>query len=86
MVGFVAVFVNVLFQALTYAILARVLLSWFPIAPNNPLVTFLHEITETILAPLRQVLPRIGFLDLSPLVAILLLQVVARLAANALTS
>jgi YggT family protein len=68
------------------AIFVRAILSWFPIDPHNPVVMFLHEITEPILAPLRQVLPRIGFLDLSPLVAILLLQVVARLAANALTS
>ncbi|GBD12517.1 hypothetical protein HRbin24_00524 [bacterium HR24] len=70
---------------LTLAIFARAILSWFPIDPRNPVVSFLHEITEPILAPLRQVLPRIGFLDLSPLVAIILLQVVARLAADALT-
>ena len=70
---------------LTLAIFVRAILSWFPIDPGNPLVAFLHEVTEPILAPLRQVLPRIGFLDLSPLVAIILLQVVAQLAASALT-
>lgn len=51
----------------------------FPINPSNPLVVALHEITEPILAPLRQVLPRFGMIDLSPMVAIILLSVIGRL-------
>lgn len=86
MVGFVAVFVNVLFQALTYAILARVLLSWFPIAPNNPLVTFLHEITEPILSPLRRVIPPLGMIDITPIVALLLIQVLQAAVLNSLAA
>jgi YggT family protein len=55
----------------------RALLSWFPIGPGNPLfqlVVILNQITEPILAPLRRVIPRIGMLDISPMVALLLLQ------------
>jgi YggT family protein len=69
---------------LTAAIFIRVLLSWFPIDPRNPLVTLLYEITEPILEPLRRVIPRMGMFDLSPLVALLLIQLLGNLAVNAL--
>ena len=70
---------------LTGAIFIRVLLSWFPIDPRNPLVTILYDVTEPILEPLRRVIPRLGMIDLSPLVAILIIQVIGRVAANALS-
>jgi YggT family protein len=64
---------------LTAAIFFRALLSWFPIDPRNPLVTFLYDITEPILEPLRRVIPRLGMIDISPFVAIILIQLIARL-------
>lgn len=73
------VFLRYLIQVLTFAIIARALLSWFPLPASNPITSFLHAITEPILAPLRQVIPRIGMLDITPLIAILLLQFVLRL-------
>jgi YggT family protein len=69
---------------LTAAIFIRVLLSWFPIDPRNALVTVLYEITEPILEPLRRVVPRLGMFDLTPMVAIILIQVIGQFAANAL--
>ena len=69
---------------LTAAIFIRVLLSWFPIDPRNPLVSLLYDITEPILEPLRRVVPRMGMFDLSPLVALLLIQLLGNLAVNAL--
>ena len=44
--------------------------------PRNPVVVFLHDITEPILAPIRQFMPRLGMLDLSPMVAIILLNLI----------
>ncbi len=75
-------FVNLLVLALYIAILARVLLSWFPIGPDNPLrpvIRIVYQITEPILAPIRRVLPSMGMLDLSPMVAIILLIIVQRI-------
>jgi YggT family protein len=69
-------FVDILFQILIMAIVARALLSWFPIGPGNPfypLLVILHQITEPILAPMRRIVPMIGMLDISPMVAMLLL-------------
>ena len=48
--------------------------------PRNPVAIFLHDITEPILSPIRQFMQRLGMLDLSPLMAIILLQVVGRAA------
>jgi len=45
---------------------------------------FLHDITEPILSPLRQFLPRLGMLDLSPILAIILLNLVANAATRLL--
>jgi len=69
---------------LTAAIFVRALLSWFPIDPHNPLVTLLYDITEPILDPLRRVIPRLGTIDITPLVAILLIQVIGNFAASKL--
>jgi YggT family protein len=67
---------------LTAAIFIRVLLSWFPIDPHNPLVTALHEVTEPILQPLRRIIPRLGMIDITPLVAIILIQVIGNIVAS----
>ena len=64
---------------LTGLIFFRAILSWFPIDPRNPLVTLLYEVTEPILAPMRNVIPRIGMIDISPLVAIILIQIIGQL-------
>ena len=69
---------------LTAAIFIRVLLSWFPIDSRNPLVTALYDVTEPILEPLRRFIPRLGMIDITPLVAILLIQVIAKIVADAL--
>jgi YggT family protein len=68
---------------LTVAIIARALLSWFNMDPGSPLIQALNAITEPILEPIRRVMPRMGMLDLSPLVAIILLQIVAAVLASA---
>lgn len=61
-------------------IFARSILSFFPIrydSPLAPVVRFLHQITEPVLAPIRRMLPPMGGLDLSPLVVIIGLQILA---------
>ena len=67
------------------AILVRVILSWTGIDPNNPLTVALTEITEPILGPIRQFMPRIGMLDLSPMAASFLLLMVAQASSRVLS-
>jgi YggT family protein len=68
-----------LFSLLSLAILIRALLSWVMPDPRNPIAQALDVITEPILQPLRQVMPRTGGIDFTPMVAIILLQVIASL-------
>jgi YggT family protein len=44
---------------------------------RNPLIEILSQITDPIVDPIRRIMPRLGMIDLSPLVAILLLQFVS---------
>ncbi len=80
--------VNVIFQVAALAILARVLLSWLPMAgvqidPYHPLIRFLYQITDPILEPLRR-FTTFGMMDFSPIVALILLQVIRRVLVMAL--
>jgi YggT family protein len=70
-------FLGLLLQILWIAILIRVILSWFPVDPSNPIIRIVWEITEPVLAPFRRIIPRIGMFDLSPLAAWLVISFVA---------
>ena len=72
------IFVVVLARALNVAILARILLSWIPVDRNNRLVIVLYDITEPILGPIRRVMPSLGGLDLSPMIALILVELAER--------
>jgi YggT family protein len=68
--------VVMLAQFLTLAIVLRAVLSWLPIARSLvPVIGLLDAVTEPLLAPLRRRLPGFGGLDLSPMLAILLIWV-----------
>lgn len=77
--SFIIYLINLFFTALNLAILARILVSWVNPNPYHPAMQILYQITEPILAPIRQYLPQTGMIDFSPLVAIILLQLVQRL-------
>ena len=71
-------FLSVLLWVMWLAILVRVILSWFPIDPRNPIVRVVFDVSEPILAPFRRVIPRIGMFDLSPLAALLVISFLAQ--------
>ena len=62
-----------LLQFLGFAIFARSIISWFPIDKNEPVFQALAAITDPILEPLRKVIPPLGMLDISPMVAMVVL-------------
>ena len=80
----VVTFVNLLTQALVIAIVLRAILSWFVPQGDHPVVRILRDVTDPLIVPLRRVIPSIGMLDLSPFVAIILLQVVRSIVVSAL--
>jgi YggT family protein len=79
----IATYVNALFIVYIILIFIRVLLSWIPRMPYNPalraVVDFVHQTTDPYLNIFRRFLPPLGgrgfALDLSPIIAIILLLV-----------
>ena len=79
---FVSHFLNILSTVLYFGILARVLMSWIKVGPGSPFVPLLrliYAITEPIMGPIRRVLPKTGMFDFSPIVALLLLDLIRRM-------
>ena len=71
--------IEIIFSLLSFAILARVLISWVRVDPHHPAVQFLMEITEPVLRPIREMMPSMGMMDFSPIIALLLLSVLERI-------
>jgi YggT family protein len=72
----VFVLLGYLLTALQIAIIARALFSWIDPVGRTPVGAFLHRITDPLLSPIRRVMPSTGFVDLSPIIALLLIQVI----------
>lgn len=71
-----------LLRLYSYVLLLRVIMSWFPPSSSpGALATvqlWLYKLTEPVLAPIRRALPPMGGLDLSPMLLLIVLQVVAQ--------
>lgn len=69
-----------LLQLYVLVLIARAVCSWFPVQPGSPfekVVRVLYQVTEPLLGPFRRIIPAVGMFDLSFLVAILAIQLVA---------
>lgn len=67
------------FKVFIYAIILQAILSWINPDPYHPVYALLTDLTEPVLRPCRRLIPPIGGLDLSPLVALVALQVLKML-------
>lgn len=73
---FIIQILSLLLQLFELALLARIILSWFPnVDRSNPIIQFLFDITEPVLKPIRDMLPPGGMFDFSPLIVFLIIQV-----------
>jgi len=66
--------ITTLLNIFVFAIFARAILSWFSHGYSNPAATLLQSLTEPLLKICRRMIPAISGIDLSPLVAIIALQ------------
>ena len=66
----ISLFLNVLL----FSILVQVIISWVNPGTYNPAVALLYSLTEPVLRPCRRVIPPISGIDLSPLVALIAIQ------------
>jgi YggT family protein len=72
-----------LLQIFGYLVVARALSSWFPTARYHPVVQLLYQITDPVMIPASRLIPRIGMIDISPMIVILILFTASDRLANA---
>jgi len=69
----VARLIEAFINILCILIFLRVFISWVNPDPFNPLVQFLNRATDPVLAPIRKFVPPLGFVDISPWIAMAVL-------------
>ena len=67
--GLLAIAISWTFGFLRLALIVSVISSWVRISPYSKLVRWAFVVTEPILRPLRQIIPTLGMIDLTPIVA-----------------
>ena len=80
--GIMGLIVYWFFALLRLGIIVRVIASWLPMGPFSPWVRWSFTLTEPLLRPLRQVIPPIRSIDITPIVAFFLLGIVEGLVRN----
>ena len=66
-------YIGWLLQIFGYLIIARSLTSWFPDLRRHPIVQLLYQITDPVMIPASRLIPRIGMIDISPMIVIIIL-------------
>jgi len=73
--GLVRMLIAWAFSFLRFALIVRVISSWFQISPYSRWVYWSFVMTEWMLAPLRRIIPMLGPVDITPIVAFFLLSI-----------
>jgi YggT family protein len=76
--AFVFSLLQQLIQIYSWALIIYILMSWFPNARESSIGQFLAKICEPYLEPFRKIIPSIGMMDISPIVAFLVLNFASR--------
>jgi len=77
-INLIILFIRALSQLLVLLVIVSVILSYF-MDPYHPIRRGIDSVIEPLLAPIRRIVPLIGMLDFSPLILIILIQVVSNL-------
>ncbi len=83
MIEILALFIRSISQLLILLVVISVILSYF-LDPYHPIRRGIDSVVEPLLAPIRRVVPLIGFLDLSPLILIILIQLLSNIIVSVL--
>lgn len=70
--------VSTIFNVYIYLVIARVLLSWVPHNPSQPIFRFIYETTDPVMTPFRRIIPPIGGIDFSPIIVIFVIEIVRK--------
>jgi YggT family protein len=75
---FLQTFLGILLMLLWMMVLGRVLVSWVDPQGRSPVASFLVQVTEPLLAPVRRFMPQTGMFDFSALIVLLVLGALMR--------
>ena len=81
----IARFIHVVAEIITLLVIINAVLSYF-MSPYHPVRQFLNRIVEPLLTPIRRYVPPMGMFDFSPLVLIILVQIIDMLLTRILLS
>jgi YggT family protein len=70
--------INVAVQIISLLVIVHVVLSYF-MSPFHPIRQLIDRLVEPMLSPIRRIVPPVGMLDLSPLILLILVQVLGQL-------
>lgn len=73
--------INIFSQVLTLIIFADIIVSYF-MDPYQPVRAFLDRLVEPLLAPIRRVVPMAGMFDFSPVILLILVQLISQFLVN----
>ena len=71
--------IDMFFNILLLLILARIILSWLPQFKSHPIAEMIMNVTEPVLSPFQRIIPPVGMIDISPMVAIIALSIIQQL-------
>lgn len=84
-IEFFALFIRVIAQLFIYVVIASALLS-FVLPPYHPIREALDRIVNPFMNPIRSIMPQTGMFDFSPLILILLVDLLSRVIVSILLS
>ncbi|MEA1960962.1 MAG: YggT family protein [Bacillota bacterium] len=76
--------VNVAFEVLVWLIIIRCILSFVRHDPYQPLIRFIYDVTEPIMAPFRKIIPATAGIDFSPIITVFAIYFVQKIVVSLL--
>lgn len=71
-------YVSIAFRIYSFMLIAYILMSWVPAAQNSAIGRMLERVCEPYLGIFRKFIPPLGMIDISPIVAIFMLNFIER--------
>ncbi len=83
--AYVVYLINIIVQLITILVIVKIFLSYF-MSPYHPLRMNMDRIVDPLLKPIQRIVPPLGMIDFSPLILIVLVQLLGRILINILLS
>ena len=71
--------INTVVFLITVLLIANALISFAPLEPWHPVRRFIEQLAEPIVRPFRNILPPMGMFDLSPMIALIVVQIIGQI-------